>query len=372
MTKEELVYLRLQNNGLIKPIATIEECVELLVGVQAQMQQFAEVSILNRTNGISMSMLAEAYQTNRLIKIWGQRGTVHTYVQEDWNLIAAVYRERLRWTAKYFSQQEVEFKSLLSAMDQFGQERGKVSKKELAEFIQSKADSYVGSDSTILYALLLQSTLQRIFFGLPEKPHTKHYIHFSHIQYKHWQVSEEETYRAFKELMVRYFKSYGPASLEDFCHWSGISKRESQSAFFDISPQLIEYEYENRKLYSLLKENSEKQPKIARETIYLLGKFDPLFVSYKEKNWIVSKVEEKEIWRSAARVEAVVLQGENVVALWRHTIKGKEVHFSVYPLKVKALTLKTKNELAIKFGKLANFWEKGLGTISYGHLGQLK
>ncbi len=39
----------------------------------------------------------------------------------------------------------------------------------------------------------------------------------------------------------------------------------------------------------------------------LLGKFDPLFVSYAKKNWLASEKETSLIWRTAGQIEAVLI-----------------------------------------------------------------
>ena len=101
-------------------------------------------------------------------------------------------------------------------------------------------------------------------------------------------------------MLKSYFKNYGPSSLKDVAHWSGMSQKEFMSSFLNIQKELDEYSYENKKLY-LLKDDIDFQQKVSEQkSVMLLGQFDPLFVCYNDKAWIADEKQQKEIWRNAA------------------------------------------------------------------------
>lgn len=98
--------------------------------------------------------------------------------------------------------------------------------------------------------------------------------------------------------------------------------------------------------------------------LFLLGKFDPLFVSYRHKDWIVTEEQQKQIWRNAGHVEAVIFEGAKLLGTWRHSLKGDKLTISVEPM-ASTITDKAKEKIQSKAEKLARFWRKELESVIY-------
>jgi hypothetical protein len=77
-----------------------------------------------------------------------------------------------------------------------------------------------------------------------------------------------------------YFRSHGPATLQDFAWWSGLSVAEAKHGL-----ELVEHDLEKvsieEKLFRTLR--SSKAPQRSLNTAYFLPVFDEFFVAYKDR-----------------------------------------------------------------------------------------
>lgn len=358
--KEHIIYQRTCRNGLLDPFKSPVECIHSLAGIQSQVQQFAEVSIWNRCGGhITMHELAELYRKHEIINIWGQRHTLHMYLRQDWDIINDIYIHRVPDNPyeKLFPEEYAYIWNWLhercSAVDH-------VHRKELQEIIQEKAGHLLTESDYYEYAVIRLGCLHGLFFGLPAKPSIKAFIPYANVRQEKWFKDEERFIPAVENIMERYFRHYGPATVADFCHWSGLPQGVAKTAFGHIRHQLTEYHHDGKSYFALgeIDENA-----IRHDKLFLLGKFDPFFVSYRHKEWIATEQQVRAIWQSAARVEAVILEGTELLGTWRHTLKGKKMSLQVYPFrKIKA---SSKKKISRQAEHLAFYWVKELDSVTY-------
>lgn len=357
---KQLVLWRLYNNGLLHPFKTPLECVYALAGVQSQFQQFAEVSIANRCGtAIGMQQLQELYANYEILNLWGQRNTLHMYTQGDWDMLCDVYSTQYPYLRKHQQSNPSGFAALMQKVAQVCEEQGSISKEELKN-ITLEFDNESPYFASGIAAL---SGLNGQLFGFVEKPSIKRFVSYKKVKPCCWQYSPEAQDKARQQLMLRYFKYYGPATLADFCHWSGLPVGAAKTSFNSIQPELVPYVHKEREYYV---HSSCVIPTISEtpdNAVFLLGKFDPLFVSYRHKDWIVPKEQEKLIWRTAAWVEAVILIGTRVAGTWRHEVKGKTISFTFFPNG--RITVAEKKKILAKAKSLAVFWNKQLQNVTY-------
>jgi hypothetical protein len=361
LSQPQIAHIRMLKSGIITPFEDIEQCISHLFGIQSQAQQFGEISILNRVKKGDCSELNTLYQSHKLIKIWGQRMTVHMYCRDDWKYVHQVYAQRNSFVKRGWQAHEAIFTTLMSDIDRFMLQTKK-DKKELTAFINQSVGMIEHPYRE--YSAIIQSCLNGTIFAVPQSPQTKYFAHRSlaihNDDFEHWQTGQES---ALDELLMRYFNGYGPATLKDFCHWSGLNQGEIQPAFQRIKDNLIELTDNNKRYYLPLADSHLLEQKPPARFVKLLGKFDPLFVSFSDKSWIASPVQQKAIWRPAAHVEAVLLVNEKLSATWRYAIKGKKIDFTFYLFH--AVSQSAKKGIEAEAQKIADFLGKTLNGINY-------
>ncbi len=359
MNIKDLAAERLFRNGLPAPFTSPQDCIRNLGGIQSQFQQFAEISIRNRcAPAPSVHDLAELYRNHRILNLWGQRHTLHMYIKEDWDTICHVYHNRF-YGKKYRELFPAEFDGIMKQLGRECQERNSISKKDLLEMAIPRVEHLLTENDYFDYALIRHCCVTGLFFGLPEKPSIKTFVSHRKIRDRRWEKDENQELPAAEQLMSRYFEFYGPASLEDFRHWAGLPAGLSKKILDRIRNKLEVRTFDNTEYFSL--GNIPPSGKARDNKLFLLGKFDPLFVSYRRKDWIVPEEHQKAVWQSSARVEAVVLEGTKALGTWRHIMKGKQMDLQVFPFGI--ISAASRKRITRKAEELAAFWGKELGTV---------
>ncbi len=359
ISSQEIVLQRLARNGLSAPFAEPIDCVRCLVGIQSQFQQWAEVSIMNRCSGaITMQDLSHLYAGHNIINLWGQRHTLHMYVKEDWPTMSDLFEPVV--SGKNYANKRFpdDFAFLMDQITEVSSKQHRISKATVLAMIEERMQGRHSEKDYFEYMFIALSCLRGIFFGLPEKPGIKTFIHRNRIYIKPWRENKARTSTALVDVLSRYFRYYGPASLADFSHWAGLPQGVAKRAISTSHERFATFTCEDREYFT-----HGEPAGIVADDVFLLGKFDPLFVSYRHKDWIIPATLQKQVWRNAGWVEAVIVDTGKAVGTWRHTMKGRKMSVQVNLFqKVKAASRK---KIQARAERLAAFWEKQLDSITY-------
>jgi Winged helix DNA-binding domain len=184
------------------------------------------------------------------------------------------------------------------------------------------------------------------------------------VRLDHWlpslsrcQLSEEE---ALKELMRRYFATYGPANYSDFLYWAGVKVGFANKAFHSVRDELDEVTLEGRKgaYFTFDSPASEGTGMPLR----LLPKFDVLMMGHKDKSLFLPEKLKPMVFRKAGQVEAVVLADGQVRGTWRTARKGNVLEFTIEPyVKFKKAWEKQLPKEAERVAKALGFDSRVLG-----------
>lgn len=350
--------IRIANSGLGNAFGSVNECVEALIGIQAQYQQFGEISLFHRLGELDKDILKGKYDDNEIIKLWGQRTTVHLYIPEDWKNLSAIYAPRRTWVRKHCEELGVDLDLLLEQMDSLGKSKRFVPKEELADLMGDQAKKLMTWGG-----VLIEASLRGQIYAVPESPKTRFYAHREWIDdasLAAWQESIDKS--AIDRFLYRYFSCYGPATLEDFKHWSGLPNYAFLDAFKRMEGNLERFEVAG-KMYYIPEEALYLERQNVISQVKLLGKFDPLFVSYADKGWFADAMYQKEIWRTAGHIEAVILIDGEIRGTWRYLIKGTKIQFTCYCFS--RISVRDRKRIALEAERLALFLQKDLAGIKY-------
>lgn len=358
MTKKDLALERIHRNGLISPFPSTELCVRSLGGIQSQVQQFAELAILNRCSGAPTTKeLDKAYHGHRFINLWGQRKTLHMYTAEDWDIICDVYHDKT-YIQNEVSKHSDYFTEIIAQVQSMTSSGKLIERTHMDELVKACAPESLLENSFLTYMVQGYLCANGVLFGIPAKPSIRRFACFSALDRSQWEWNEERRATSLEEMMLRYFQHYGPATIQDFSHWSGLSIMVFREVFERIQPKLTAVTIDKRTYYTF----GSVEIKLTRK-LSLLGKFDPLFVSYRHKDWIATPGQQKQIWRNAGHVEAVILDGAKLLGTWRHTLKSDKMFICVEPLA--SISQGAKERIEAKAKRLARFWDKELESITY-------
>lgn len=316
---------RLADSGLLKPFSTPEKAARALFGVQAQIHSAGAISLFNRTSGMTLAEIeSKLFDKRSLIKLWGQRGTLHFYETRDWALLSSAYGARFSWTKRYYIKcggTAGEYDRTVRLVTKELEKRGTVTRDEVRHLLTGNPH--------------LQSSWGGIFFDLVRSGLACHaksdgpqgvFASRRHwLGDAKWELIKEE--EAQVEIARRYFKAYGPATVQDFAYWRGVPlsrakhytgmiKRELQEIDTELGPMLI---CNGAKMESEL-----PGPR-------LLYRFDPVLLGHKDKGWIVPVEFRKRVIRPAGHMEGIAVEDGAARATWRYDREGKGLRFTIIP-----------------------------------------
>ncbi len=341
----DLQKLRLYNNGLIDKFESADMCVESLIGIQCQYQNYALISIYNRTN-----YKCNIFSNNNLIKSWGQRTTLHIYHKNDYNLISDLYRQSDNWVYKYAKHLKIDYSKYLNSITDFFYENNKKTIEKLE--IQNIIPKYKSKEIMAWSGLLILATYHKVLYGILNEEDKK--------LYKQNDIVDSKKINS--DLIYRYFKYYGPATRQDFLHWSGLKYKEIKE---DLDKYIKKAKYLSidKKKYYYESLPDSKEVKISYPII--LGKFDPLLISYSDKEWILNGKNKTLIWKAAGQIEGVILFSKGLKGTWHYSLKGNKIIFEIN--EISPLTKGEKNRLEKKFVEIGKeLFQREIVTVYRG------
>jgi len=130
---------------------------------------------------------------------------------------------------------------------------------------------------------------------------------------------------ALAELARRYFTSHGPATLQDFVWWSGLTAADARAGLEVVKSQLIQ-EVIDGQAYWL--SPSLPSAKVAEPSAYLLPAFDEYTVAYKDRSAVLDPAYAIQAGNGIS--PTIVVDGQ-IVGTWKRTFTKDAVVITLSP-----------------------------------------
>jgi hypothetical protein len=311
------------------PRARLLDVVRHVSGIHAQVQSSAELQVWARVNGISRDDVRDAlWEKKTLVRTWSLRGTLHLLTAEDLPLYVAALQQHDRWWKgawlRIVGMTEKELRAALAAVrDSLGARP--VTREQLADKVAAKIgtkarDRMMSGWGEMLkpaafhgYLISGPPRAQSVTFTRPDKWLGK------------WKVPDSEN--AWREIVRRYLRAYGPATREEFARWWGMQPAPAGRVLKASGDQLTEVDVEGHRASAL----TEEIPALARARlktpVRLLPAFDVYVVGTRPRESLVEPRFENLIFRQAGWISPVVLLDGRARGVWKHerTRNGIEV-----------------------------------------------
>jgi hypothetical protein len=173
---------------------------------------------------------------------------------------------------------------------------------------------------------------------------------------------------ALAELARRYFTGHGPATLQDFVWWSGLTTTDAKAGLEMVKAQLIREAIDGLTYWFSASMPSTEEPS---QTTYLLPNYDEYIVGYKNRDAVfdASHTQKLDARGNVLFNHTIVMNGR-IVGTWKRTIKKDTVIITpdfFTPLdeaEIQAFTASTNNYaafLALSEPAVQDFCEKTIG-----------
>ena len=330
MTSVNLLHARLLNQQIAThKFQTPGEVVKWLGAVQAQDYLGALWAVGLRLNTATESDVEKAITNKTIIRTWPMRGTLHFVPTEDarWMLqlltpriisrAAAIYRNSGLDKKVFAKSSRVIIKAL---------EGGKqLERKEIYRALEDAKISTSESRGLHILGLLAQQGL--ICFG-PRKDKQQSFVLLEEWLPESKSLKGEE---ALTTLAQSYFTSHGPATLQDFVWWSGLTVADARRGLDIIRKNFTEIKV-NDNSYWLQNDAAWSAEKL--KGIYLLPCFDEYLVGYKDRSAAVEAKFTQQIFGASNGIFAsVLLINGKVEGTWKRSFHNNEVVIQIKAFK---------------------------------------
>lgn len=262
------------------PFERPEDMVQWLGGVQAQDYAGARWSVGQRTKNGTDAAVAQAFDAGKILRTHLLRPTWHFVTPADirWLLeltaphikrLNAYYYCKLELTAAVFARSQ----TVLTAALEGGKQRTRL---ELAAFF---AQAGIVADKLRLSYLLMDAELNGLICSGAVRGKQQTY---TLLEERAPHATTRTPDEALAELALRFFVSHGPATVQDYVRWSGLSVAAAKQGLAMVQRRL-EQEVVAGHTYWFSPSLPSMQPaQSTATTAYLLPEYDECLLTYKD------------------------------------------------------------------------------------------
>ena len=322
MNRADLVGQRLHNQRLSAPdIRKAVDVVRWFGAVQAQEFEAAKWAIALRMRSATNAAIEDAFNRGMILRTHVMRPTWHFVAREDirWLLELTAPGVNVRCGSGYrmFELDEAIFKRSHRVLERALKDGKHLSRTELRRKLNESG--VPANESVRMGHILIRAELDRVVCSGPRVGKQLTYALFDERVPATKTIDRDE---ALAKLTRLYFRSHGPATLQDFVWWSGLTTADAKRGVEAVGNALEKVTIEE-KVYWRLRSKEAAAP--SGFTAHLLPVYDEYFVAYKDRRSVFGSQDGK--WDSLG--PAIVINGV-AAGTWKRTNdkKSVEVKFS--------------------------------------------
>lgn len=311
-----LVSQRLQNQKLSAPdFRKPVDVVRWFGAVQSQDFAAAKWALALRMRSATNAAIEDAFNRGIILRTHVMRPTWHFVAHDDirWLLDLTAARVNLRCGTGYrmFELDDAVFKRSHRILERALKEGKHLSRAELRRKLNESG--VAANDSVRMGHILIRAELDRVICSGPRIGKQLTYALFDERVPATKPIDRDE---ALAKLTRIYFRSHGPATLQDFVWWSGLSTADAKRGI-ELVERSLEKAMIGEKVY--WSDPSGKPQVRASNTAHLLPIYDEYFVAYKDRTSVFGS---QTTWGSLG--PAIIIDGI-AVGTWKRTSNSTEV-----------------------------------------------
>jgi len=306
----------------------VEDVVGSLGAMQAQDFAGAKWSIGLRLPGTTEADIERAIEERAIIRTWALRGTLHFVAARDIHWILTLIAPRLHANqVAPFRKVSLTDSALHKSQDimrRVLQGGNTITRKALLQEIQ---DGGVSVEDIRANFILLRAAVDGVICSGPRQGKEYTFVLLDEWVKPPAPITREE---ALANLAKCYFKGHGPATLQDYIWWSGLSRAEAQQGMGLASKSLSSVEVDDQKYFM-----GRNKTELHKDTqVHMLPGFDELLLGYTDRSASLAPVFAKRVAANKNGLFAATLVSDGeVIGLWKRTLVKDKVMIAVEPLK---------------------------------------
>ncbi|MCE1199649.1 MAG: winged helix DNA-binding domain-containing protein [Marinilabiliales bacterium] len=320
MESQEILSIRLKSHLLTGSNPTgAAATVRHMAAMQAQDFRMAKWAIGIRSPQTSEQEIQQAIDSGDIIRIHLLRPTWHFAAPEDvrWmlDLSGARIRSAMASNDKKLGLAPEDFRRSNQMLEKLLRDGQSLTRDELIPHWEAAG---IGTMVNRPAHLLMHAETEQIICSGPFRKTAVTYALLDERIPASPILSREE---ALGTLALRYFTGHGPATLPDFCWWSGLSLNDCRKAISLVENRLLSEHSPWGTLWF-----AESSVLIADDSFknHLLPAYDEFIIGYRQRETVIGLSQQKKAISSNGVFRPVLLRNGQAVGLWRTAVvKGK-------------------------------------------------
>ena len=334
------------------PASSLARMAGEVAGIQAQVLSAAQIALWSRTEGLRVEDVARAlWQDRTLVKTWCMRGSLHIIPSRDFAVFVRGCAKRearstgwLAWAGVPMAPVERILAGIPDVLDE------PLTRRELAVRISESLNLPlkrrtgggwgkstesegldVGGHTLSVQGILFLACMRGLAcFGSMRGNEA------TFVRPDRWlpgwrDLPQEE---AEGELLRRYLRAHGPATVGDFAQWTYLKAMDAREVWSRLADSLLPIDTEGRIAW-LLQDDAHALDRAGFESpsVRLLPLFDGFLLGLKEKGHLVDPAHYKAVYRPQGWISPVVLVDGRVAGVWSHERQGRRLSVRIEPFR---------------------------------------
>jgi len=353
---------RLHSQGLAgEPLAGVADVVGWLGAVQSQDYPAATWAIGQRTRETTASMVNRLFDEGAILRTHLLRPTWHFVLPGDIRWLLALTGPRIRsGMAGRLRALELDARTITRAENAFTSALSgghRLTRAELGEVLRGAG---IAPDGQRLPHLLIAAELDALIVSGPRRGRE---FTYALLDERAPGTSVLDREQALGRLAQRYFRSRGPAQVQDLAWWAGLTladaARGADGAAEVAGPEGLATELVDGKRYWF---DPGSRPRSARGVAHLLPNFDELTVGYRDR----SALDHPEgrfdptVFAFGSLLSNVLVIGGRVRGAWHWAVSARGVRLQVRLLD--ALSAAESAAVGRAAAHMSRFLERGVAV----------
>jgi hypothetical protein len=330
MPRPDIARQRLINQGLVRPtLKTAAEVVARLGAVQAQDYAASKWGIAQRTSGLTEAQIEREIDGGAIIRTHVLRQTWHFVAAADIGWMLALTAPRVHAANAYWYRwlevDDAVARRSRGVIEKALREGKHLTRVELGAAL-TKAKIQV-ANPTRLACIVMRAELEGLICSGARRG--KQFT-YALLEERVTRPAPLERDAALFELARRYFTTRGPATVDDFAWWSGLTKADAKRGVEAAAAHLEHETIEGRSYWF----PAVKRPgRISSPIVHLLPNFDEYFIGLKDRSALAARLKASGVKPTTTLLAGYFLAvNGQMVGGWRRTFVGRTVVVEPKPL----------------------------------------
>lgn len=328
MKPSEIILHRLLNQQIAETkIKKPEDMVSYLGAMQAQEYAMSKWAIGLRLPGSNDSMIEKAFNEGRMIRTHLLRPTWHFVAPQDLRWMLELTAPRVH-AINAFMYRKTGLDDKIFKRCHKIIEKELIGGKHLTREALNKAleKQKIISDGVRLSCIMMHAELEGLICSGPRQGKQFTYALLEERVPAAKKLKKDE---ALHELSDRYFRSRGPASLQDYVTWSGLTVKDARKGIESLGKEFVHETISGNEYVYIPRELPDMKN---MQTSFLMPDYDEYGMGYKDRSAIFNPEKHKiALSRGNPVFNRMIIIDGKIEGTWQRMVKGKTMEVEVVP-----------------------------------------